>query len=284
MKSFLTARPYVNRTRRPRRATGFTLIELLVVIAIIAILAAILFPVFAQAREKARQTSCLSNLKQISLGLMMYTQDYDEALPGNAPTAPNSAWGDAGFATLTDIGFLDTDPTKVGRNWSRDTQPYIKNAEIYNCPNSVPRSSYSTGSAYAETTNPLGRNVSYLLNGIPASRSLAVIPAPADIIFLQEYRFRSRVSQVRPSVVSATNQVTFVNFNHPFYDYMHNQGGNFLYCDGHAKFKKKTAVKIKDFGANTSSLADPEQLLQDENNGCSITTCPQGTLQLPGAF
>ena len=65
------------------KKTGFTLIELLVVIAIIAILAAILFPVFAKAREKARQTSCLSNLKQMQLAQMMYADDYDEVLPGS---------------------------------------------------------------------------------------------------------------------------------------------------------------------------------------------------------
>src|SRR5207302_5942836 len=67
-------------TRRSSR-TAFTLIELLVVIAIIAILAAILFPVFAQAREKARQANCLSNFKQIGLGVMMYVQDWDETYP-----------------------------------------------------------------------------------------------------------------------------------------------------------------------------------------------------------
>src|SRR5690349_4121179 len=66
--------------RKERIEKGFTLIELLVVIAIIAILAAILFPVFAQAREKARQTTCLSNTKQMGLGLMMYAQDYDETM------------------------------------------------------------------------------------------------------------------------------------------------------------------------------------------------------------
>ena len=72
----------MNRTR----VSAFTLIELLVVIAIIAILAAILFPVFAQAREKARQTSCLSNMKQLGTATMMYVQDYDERMPSDANT------------------------------------------------------------------------------------------------------------------------------------------------------------------------------------------------------
>src|SRR6266511_3956182 len=80
-----------------RRHRGFTLIELLVVIAIIAILAAILFPVFAQAREKARQSTCTSNLKQLGNGLLMYTQDYDETFPfvsGDSPrVSPGVDWG-----------------------------------------------------------------------------------------------------------------------------------------------------------------------------------------------
>src|SRR5215470_7938316 len=80
-------------TRHMRR-TGFTLIELLVVIAIIAILAAILFPVFAQARSKARAISCLSNMKQLGLGMMMYVQDYDETYPTSWNAwGQTSAWG-----------------------------------------------------------------------------------------------------------------------------------------------------------------------------------------------
>ncbi|MGM0491747.1 MAG: DUF1559 domain-containing protein, partial [Armatimonadota bacterium] len=87
------------------RRTGFTLIELLVVIAIIAILAAILFPVFARAREKARQTSCLSNVKQLMIGVQMYAQDYDERLPRH------------GFP-----------------RWTIKIYPYVNNVQVYSCP------------------------------------------------------------------------------------------------------------------------------------------------------
>src|ERR1051325_3348500 len=104
-----------NRTSSHRgRSEGFTLIELLVVIAIIAILAAILFPVFAQAREKARAISCLSNIKQVNLAFDMYLQDYDETMVValvNAPADPaKSLW------------------------WPTLMQPYIKTWDIYRCP------------------------------------------------------------------------------------------------------------------------------------------------------
>src|SRR4051812_34962479 len=100
----------VVRTRR----TGFTLIELLVVIAIIAILAAILFPVFAQARQSARGASSTSNLKQISLGIMMYVQDYDETMP------MDQRWDDPRSPIIWNS-------SRVWSSWAFDINPYLKN-------------------------------------------------------------------------------------------------------------------------------------------------------------
>src|SRR5687768_9352001 len=88
----------------PPKSRGFTLIELLVVIAIIAILAAILFPVFAQAREKARMTSCLSNMKQLGTGLMMYVQDYDQTYPRIRFRGTDYVWRNAVMPYVKNMG------------------------------------------------------------------------------------------------------------------------------------------------------------------------------------
>ena len=94
---------------------GFTLIELLVVIAIIAILAAILFPVFAKAREKARQSSCLSNIKQLGLAELQYAQDYDEC--------------------FSPLGYNNSNPADWGQmGWAVRIEPYAKNVQIFKCP------------------------------------------------------------------------------------------------------------------------------------------------------
>ena len=123
------------------RRHGFTLIELLVVIAIIAILAAILFPVFARAREKARQTACLSNLKQIGLALQMYQTDYDGSYPDSrvAPPNPQGPWPGVGYHGGWHI------QAYAIRKWTDGTQttaagmhavlnPYIRNSQLFTCP------------------------------------------------------------------------------------------------------------------------------------------------------
>jgi len=110
----------MNSKQRKKVVSGFTLIELLVVIAIIAILASILFPVFARARENARRSSCLNNLKQIGLGVMMYVQDYDETYPHCYLT--NSVDGTTKY-------------------WTDMLEPYIKNTQVFICPSNANLSS-----------------------------------------------------------------------------------------------------------------------------------------------
>lgn len=219
---------------------GFTLIELLVVIAIIAILAAILFPVFAQARAAARQTACLSNLRQLGNALNMYTQDYDEILPGNS---------DPGGANGLTLGWME--PVTAGtpatyRLWAREIYPYVKNRGVYICPQSKPRSQDGPAGGSTDVPSPPGANSNYILNGIVDTQALAVIPAPADTIFLHEVRNFHRLSQVKP-YKTAANQAT--GFTHGYYDSLHKDGANLLFCDGHAKWQRKDAISYAQFGA-----------------------------------
>ena len=138
--------------KKLRVPSGFTLIELLVVIAIIAILAAILFPVFAKVREKARQISCLSNEKQIGLGIAQYTEDNDEKFPGEM-----YSWG-----------------------WASEVDPYVKSVAVFKCPDD---STGGTVSSYGAN-----KNIGLFGNGGPAydAHALADLASPARTVLLFE--------------------------------------------------------------------------------------------------
>ena len=145
----------MSRTQHERH-TGFTLIELLVVIAIISILAAILFPVFARARENARRTSCISNLKQLSLGFILYAQDNDERFPNVAST------------TTTTVG-CPTMPTKpCNLSWPVRVYSYIKNTDVFNCP-SKPDTRWLGDTIGTSGATSVAYGYSYLFSGKPLS-------------------------------------------------------------------------------------------------------------------
>lgn len=162
--------------------SAFTLIELLVVIAIIAILAAILFPVFAQAREKARAISCLSNAKQVSLGVIMYKEDYDELYPLGAAYGPPSAGGPGwmwNYWTAVPANWRNLPPTSFRMlayptYWANSIQPYIKNYQLYACPSGQDHEIVSTAGALAQPAH-----CSYTYNGLLSSYSDAGIANPS---------------------------------------------------------------------------------------------------------
>jgi len=240
----------------PRR--GFTLIELLVVIAIIAILAAILFPVFAQAREKARAISSVSNVKEVSLGILMYVQDYDEMwIPAEWHNADPQWW--------------------IGNNyWPNMAQPYMKNWGIVRCPSQIVNfgNIWTAGSGYDWYYNWMrwpdyGYNWNYLNQSFcdvwhPGGNptSLAAVNRPANTVLLTDVKVVNNGGSAylshtvdSPAAIWAPDCCTWSNggwgigsygddldwASHPSYTGQfaprHTGGGNVSYCDGHAKFQ-----------------------------------------------
>ena len=208
---------------------GFTLIELLVVIAIIAILAAILFPVFAKAREKARQSSCLSNVKQLSIAMLSYAQDYDEIMPRANNIVP------ANSTTLLDGSTLNN---QVNMLWMYQIVPYIKNAQVFSCPSNSTR---YPASAYSQNAN-YGYN-DWTCGGV----SLGTIQVPAETIMLVDSTYYLADWDVLGGSA---------NDNHAPPSNLHNDGSNCNFADGHAKWYKGSALGYND-GSEYASAPSP---------------------------
>jgi prepilin-type N-terminal cleavage/methylation domain len=228
----------------PRRVAAFTLIELLVVIAIIAILAAILFPVFAQAREKARQASCMSNLKQVGLAMLQYVQDYDETM---FPWMNNGPMGSIFWDGYQD--FSTWPPTFDATKGM--LQPYMKSVAMVDCisaagkipfdPTQIP----GVWSAYG--TNmllfPVDGNT-----GQYTGLSFGIIEAAADTVFLAdaaEFRWD------QPGVLRRTNILRQPTNNFPNLHGLHNGMANTLWMDGHVKAFKPVTPNYTDGQGNS---------------------------------
>jgi len=193
---------------------GFTLIELLVVIAIIAILAAILFPVFAKAREKARQASCLSNSKQLALAVLQYCQDYDEMYPYNEGPYPAAHWYkfDLGGAFS---GFVSP------------LMPYVKNSQISFCPSRKDMPAYGSNYPHHPYYQPY----------ITPQISLGDIQAPAEVGMIIESDYYTWV--YCPYCYPSDTSLGVAHWG--VYD-RHNEGGNISYFDGHCKWQKQSVT------------------------------------------
>lgn len=214
--------------RYKRAISGFTLIELLVVIAIIAILAAILFPVFARARENGRRASCQSNLKQIGLGFAQYVQDYDER-------------------------FMD--PVIVGLpsapyGWADALQPYLKSTQILQCPsektgpNSAPDQTGYTDYWMNHIFNV--KKYSHLSYIESSSLSILAFDGPTDKAYAS-----GKGKDWALYAVKGMSNYGQLNWNDNAY--RHLEGTNWLFCDGHVKWLTPEAVMA---GAATESLTN----------------------------
>jgi prepilin-type N-terminal cleavage/methylation domain-containing protein/prepilin-type processing-associated H-X9-DG protein len=213
----IVSEPQESRKRAftPRKAAGFTLIELLVVIAIIAILAAILFPVFAQAREKARQATCQNNLRQITVAALMYLQDYDGVYP---------------LYTHDWLTYWCGGRLAAGQPFDKTRAilwPYIKNGDIQKCP------SYTGGSNLGGTGYGYNRLLCLTSGYRPDPASEAALARPAETILFGD-------AGQKDFPLPGTNETILIEppsswFGYPSIEFRHQGFATFTFCDGHVK-------------------------------------------------
>jgi prepilin-type N-terminal cleavage/methylation domain-containing protein/prepilin-type processing-associated H-X9-DG protein len=280
------------------RIKAFTLIELLVVIAIIAILAAILFPVFAQAREKARQASCTSNEKQIALGILMYVQDYDETFP--------IYWYNE-LSTATDPPFTP-EITSGTFGWNEAIYPYIKNIQLFRCPSSPRARTLTVGadgstfgsddsaptgaSGYAINSRLAGNNATldHTQNPRSPGSALAELEFAAATILITEAssncsdgcassdenewgwegRHVDKLYGDGWDYGTSPNAAYISNGKPPLQ--RHNGGANYAFSDGHVKFLNAGAMGLSK--STDPAVVDQAASISADNTGKRPTYCP----------
>jgi prepilin-type N-terminal cleavage/methylation domain-containing protein/prepilin-type processing-associated H-X9-DG protein len=252
MKKKLTASTRIRGTALHRSKSAFTLVELLVVIAIIAILASILFPVIGRARENSRRSSCQSNLKQIGLAFLQYTQDYDEAYP------------------LTSFGANNI-------SWTNGAQAYMKSIQLFRCPSD---------------NTPVWNDAVYpgnIVNGTPANYFTTSYLMNAWMAGTNKYTRQSAIQSTSKVILITESSGVGRDHFHPFYwvandpdatasPYMsgitfdpitdqtkeialtrHLEGFNVAYCDGHVKWAKWSQLWPPRTGEPLEGAFDPRQ-------------------------
>ncbi|MEP6755373.1 MAG: prepilin-type N-terminal cleavage/methylation domain-containing protein [Chthonomonadales bacterium] len=209
-----------NRIRR-----GFTLIELLVVIAIIGILASMLFPVFSQAREKGRQTDCISNMRQLFFAMTMYNQDYDGLYPAQGhlfidPCSPPPFWLDIAYG-------VPNWKTSPEGNWAQAIfGAYVKTAGVYIC---------KSNKGWTKNSINTQPALSYVYNGFASGSGDP--PAPSDMILLWDYRYLTSYAVADPVPYDKCSWAYYPGWN------THAEQFNCLYFDGHVKNKPDEAFR-----------------------------------------
>ncbi|BCM93755.1 hypothetical protein IAD21_05646 [Abditibacteriota bacterium] len=220
------------RTKTNNHA-AFTLIELLVVIAIIAILAAILFPVFARARENARKASCMSNLKQIGLAFMQYTQDYDEYYPLTF------------HRTGADANNYQYNNNETG--WAWDIQPYVKSTQIFKCPSDTVPGTWPSGPLVQQATvgashYAYNRNVGFkdAIANNQVSVQQAALGYVSNTVLLFHFPSVGTGGSTTGACIGTPAVRASMNSGTTGRALLHMEGNNYAFADGHVKWLKGT--------------------------------------------